>query len=286
MRYSSYFLGSEMKDLVGKVAVITGAGSGIGRALAQAFAAEGCHIALCDINENSLRETERSVAGAGVRTSVHVASVADRERMSTLPAEIEQVHGAIHLLFNNAGVTVSKSFEDHTLADFDFLLGINQWGVIYGCHFFLPYIKKQGEGHIVNTSSMAGFLAFPNQTAYSMSKAAVKSLSESLRVELACHNIGVTSIHPGAIRTNILNAAMAKSGADEETKKMAALVDRFGKSPEDLARTVVKAVKGNRMRQLIGPDSYLLEFLKRLFPVWIHKPFEIAFTKVAQKKKA
>jgi len=275
-----------MKDLKGKVAVITGAGSGIGRALAYAFAAEGCHIALCDINEKGLRETDQLLAGTGVRTSVHIASVADRDRMSALPAEIEQIHGAIHLLFNNAGVTVSKSFEDHTLADFDFLLGINQWGVIYGCHFFLPYIKKQGEGHIVNTSSMAGFLAFPNQTAYSMSKAAVKSLSESLRVELACHNIGVTSIHPGAIRTNILNAAMAKSGADDETKKMAALVDRFGKSPEALAQTVVKAVKANRMRQLIGPDSYLLEFLKRLFPVWIHKPFEIAFKKVAITKVA
>lgn len=275
-----------MKNLKDKVAVITGAGSGIGRALAEAFAAEGCHIALVDINEKGLRESEQLLAHKGIRTSVHVASVADRERMAALPAEIEQVHGAIHLLFNNAGVTVSKSFEDHALPDFDFLLGINMWGVIYGCHFFLPYLKKQGEGHIINTSSMAGFIAFPNQSAYSMSKAAVKSLSETLRVALACHNIGVTSIHPGAIKTNILNAAMAKSGADEETKKMAAMVDRFGKSPEDLAKTVVKAVKANRMRQLIGPDSYLLEFLKRLFPVWIHKPFEIAFTKVMQKKWA
>ncbi|HQQ75134.1 MAG TPA: SDR family NAD(P)-dependent oxidoreductase [Pseudomonadales bacterium] len=274
----------QLKNLKGKVAVITGAGSGIGRALAQAFAAEGCHIALCDINEKGLYETRQLLTDSNVHTSVHIASVSDRERMAVLPEEIEREHGAIHLVFNNAGVTVSKSFEDHTLADFDFLLGINMWGVIYGCHFFLPYLKKQGEGHIINTSSMAGFIAFPNQSAYSMSKSAVKSLSETLRVELACYNIGVTSIHPGAIRTNILNAAMAKSGADEETKKMAAMVDRFGKSPEDLARTVVKAVKANRMRQLIGPDSYLLEFLKRLFPVWIHKPFEIAFTKVMQKK--
>jgi NAD(P)-dependent dehydrogenase (short-subunit alcohol dehydrogenase family) len=204
--------------------------------------------------------------------------------MAVLPDEVEQVHGAIHLVFNNAGVTISKSFDDHSLADFDFVLGINLWGVIYGCHFFLPYIKKQGEGHIINTSSMAGFLGFPNQSAYSMSKAAVKSLSETMRVELACHNIGVTSIHPGAIRTNILNAAMAKSGADEETRKMAALVDRFGKSPEDLARIVVKAVKRNRMRQLVGADSYLLEFLKRLFPVWLHKPFEIGFNRIMREK--
>ena len=273
-----------MKEIKGKVAVITGAGSGIGRALAQACAAEGCHVALADINEQGLRETEQSIADTGVRTSVHIASVSDRERMAALPAEIEQIHGAIHLLFNNAGVTVSKSFEDHTLADFDFLLGINQWGVIYGCHYFLPYLKKQPEAHIVNTSSMAGFLGFPNQSAYSMSKAAVKAFSETLRVELACHNIGVTSIHPGAIKTNIMHAAMAKSGADDETKKLAALVDRFGKSPEDLARKVLKAVKANRMRVLIGPDAYLFEILKRIFPVWIHIPFRIAFDKVMQQK--
>jgi len=275
-----------MKELKGKVAVVTGAGSGIGRALAQALAKEGCHVALCDINEQGLRETRELLAALAVNTSVHVASVADRERMAVLPEEIEQVHGAIHLLFNNAGVTVSKSFEDHTLADFDFLLGINQWGVIYGCHYFLPFIKKQCEGHIINTSSMAGFLGFPNQCAYSMSKAAVKAFSETLHVELACHNIGVTSIHPGAIRTNIMHAAMAKSGADDETRKLAALVDRFGKSPEDLALIVLKAVKANRMRVLVGPDAYLFEILKRLFPVWIHKPFEIAFKRVAMKKKS
>lgn len=273
-----------MKNLKDKVAVITGAGSGIGRALAQAFAAEGCHIALCDINEKGLLETQQLLMSSGVRTSVHVASVSDRERMAALPAEVEQAHGAIHLLFNNAGVTISKSFEDHALADFDFVLGINLWGVLYGCHYFLPYIKKQDEGHIINTSSMAGFVSFPNQSAYCMSKAAVKALSETMRVELACHNIGVTSIHPGAIKTNIMHAAMEKSGADDETKKLAAMVDRFGKSPDDLARTVVKAVKANRMRQLIGADAYLLEFLKRLFPVWLHKPFEIAFTRIARKK--
>jgi short-subunit dehydrogenase len=131
---------------------------------------------------------------------------------------------------------------------------------------------------------MAGFLGFPNQSAYSMSKAAVKAFSETLRVELACHNIGVTSIHPGAIKTNIMHAAMAKSGADDETKKLAALVDRFGKSPEDLARKVLKGVKANRMRVLIGPDAYLFEILKRIFPVWIHIPFRIAFDKVMQQK--
>ncbi len=275
-----------MKNLRDKVCVITGAGSGIGRALAQAFADEGCHLALCDINEKGLQETVNLLSGKFVRVSTHVASVADRERMAALPAEIEQQHGAIHIVFNNAGVTINKSFEDHTLSDFDFVLGINLWGVLYGCHYFLPYLKKQQEAHIVNTSSMAGFLGFPNQSAYSLTKAAVKAFSETLRVELAYHNIGVTSIHPGAIRTNILNAAMVKSGKDEDTQKMAALVDRFGKSPEYLAAKVVKAVKANRMRVLIGPDAWLFEILKRLFPVWIHTPFRIAFAKVMKEKQS
>ncbi len=274
-----------MKDLRGKVAVITGAGSGIGRALAEAFAAEGCRIALVDINEESLRETEALLIGLGVCTSVHIASVSDRERMAALPAEVNHEHGAIHLVFNNAGVTINKSFEDHALTDFDFVLGVNLWGVLYGCHYFLPYLKQQGEGHIINTSSMAGFLGFPNQSAYSLTKAAVKAFSETLRVELAYYNIGVTSIHPGAIRTNILNAALTRSGDDEDTKKMAALVDRFGTSPGYLATKVVKAVKANRMRVLIGPDAYLFEFFKRLFPVWIHTPFRLAFSRVMQEKQ-
>lgn len=275
-----------MKNLQGKVAVITGAGSGIGRALAQAFAAEGCHVALVDINEKGLQETAALLANTGVRLSVHVASVADRARMEALPAEIEHQHGAIHLLFNNAGVTVNKSFADHSLDDFNFVLGINLWGVLYGCHYFLPYIKKQGEGHIINTSSMAGFLGFPNQSAYSLTKAAVKAFSETLRTELAFDNIGVTSLHPGAIRTNILNATMERSGADSETQKLAALMARFGTSPDYLARKVVRAVKANRMRVLIGPDAWLFEIGKRLMPEWIHLPFRSVFAKSARQKRA
>lgn len=274
-----------MKNLQGKVAVITGAGSGIGRALAQAFAAEGCHMALVDINEKGLQETAALLAGKNVRVSTHVASVADRERMAALPAEVEQQHGAIHLLFNNAGVTVNKSFADHTLQDLEFVLGINLWGVLYGCHYFLPYIMKQGGGHIINTSSMTGFLGFPNQSSYSLTKAAVKGFSETLYAELAHCNIGVTSIHPGAIRTNILNATMERSGADNDTKRMAAMVAKFGRSPEYLAQKVLKAVKGNRMRVVIGPDAWLFEIGKRLFPQWIHIPFRIALTKAAAKKK-
>lgn len=267
-----------MKDFYNKVAVITGAGSGIGRALAQAFAAEGCHLALVDINEKGLAETATLLQDAGRRITTHVASVSDRARMKALPADIERAHGGIHLLFNNAGVTINKSFEDSSLDDLDFVVQINLYGVLYGCHFFLPYLKKQVESHIVNTSSLAGFLGMPNQSSYCLSKAAVKSLSESLRAELAVYNIGVTSIHPGTIRTNILRSAADKSGRNQQsTEKLAGLMERFGMPPEKLARKVVKAVKKNHPQVRIGWDAYLGDWLKRLFPHSIHRPLQWGF---------
>lgn len=269
-----------MKELHNKVAVITGAGSGIGRALAHAFANEGCHLALVDINEAGLQDTLTALSGRQLRVTTHIANVADRERMQALPQEIEDAHGAIHLLFNNAGVTINKSFEDSSMQDLDFVIGINLYGVLYGCYYFLPYLKKQNEAHIINTSSLAGFLGLPNQASYCLTKAAVKSLSETLRAELACHNIGVTSIHPGTIRTNILRSAAGKSGSNQEkTEKLASLMERFGKPPEKLAAKVVRAVKANRMQIRIGFDAYLGDWFKRLFPRGIHKPLQWGFKK-------
>ncbi len=267
-----------MKDLRNKVAVITGAGSGIGRALALAFADEGCHLALADISEKGLQETVNALAGKPIKITTHIANVADKERMRLLPEEIEREHGAIHLLFNNAGVTINKSFEDSSMEDLEFVTGINLWGVIYGCYYFLPYLKKQSEAHVINTSSLAGFIGFPNQSTYSLTKAAVKSLSESLRAEFAVHNIAVTSIHPGTIRTNILRNAVEKSGKNSaDTAKLAGLMERFGMPPEKLAVKVVNAVKTNRMRVRIGWDSYLGDWFKRLLPTAIHAPLQWGF---------
>jgi len=276
-----------MKELRGKVAAITGAGSGIGRALALALADEGCHLALVDISAAGLQETAAALEGRGVRVSRHVASVADRERMRALPAEIEAEHGAIHLLFNNAGVTINKSFEDSSLEELDFVMGVNLWGVLYGCHYFLPHLKQQPESHIVNTSSLAGFLGLPKQASYCLTKAAVKSLSESLRAELACHGIGVTSIHPGTIRTNILRTAASRSGANRsETESLARLMERFGMPPEKLARRVVKAIRANRARVRIGFDSYLGDWLKRLLPQAVHAPLRWGFSRTMRAKDA
>ncbi|CBL43836.1 Short-chain dehydrogenase/reductase SDR [gamma proteobacterium HdN1] len=273
-----------MQELRNKVAVITGAGSGIGRALAQAFASEGCNLALADINETGLAETAALLAHHSIKITTHTCSVADRTQMQALPAEIEAAHGAIHLLFNNAGVTINKTFEDSSLEEFEFVTNINQWGVIYGCHYFLPYLKKQSEAHIVNTSSMAAFLGLPNQTSYCMTKAAVKSFSESLRAELSHYNIGVTSIHPGTIRTNILNAAAGRSGKNAEgTQKLASLMARYGMPPEKLAVKVVKAVKTNTMQVRIGWDAVLADWLKRMLPYAIHAPLQWGFNRSLKK---
>jgi len=273
-----------MRDLAGRTAVVTGAGSGIGRALARALAAEGCRLALVDIDPVGLDETRRLLVGVPVST--HVASVADRERMAALPAEIQAEHGAIHLLFNNAGVTINESFEDSTLERLELVIGVNLWGVLYGCHYFLPYLKQAGDAQIVNTSSMAGFLGLPNQASYSLTKAAVKSLSETLRVELAGHGIGVTSLHPGAIKTNIMKAAARYGGDAEETARLEELVMRFGKAPEKVAARAIRAVKRNRMRQRIGFDSYLMDWLKRMLPVAIHAPFQWAFARATASERA
>jgi len=270
-----------MRDLAGKTAVVTGAGSGIGRALARAFAAEGCRVALVDLDAAALDETRGLLAGVPVST--HVANVADRDRMAALPAEVEAAHGAIHLLFNNAGITINESFEASSLEHLELLVGVNLWGVLYGCHYFLPHLKRAGGAHIVNTSSMAAFIGLPNQSGYSLTKAAVKSLSESLRVELAGAGIGVTSIHPGAIRTNILRAAARHGGDPVQTAQMERLVARFGMAPEKLAAIVVRAVKKNRMRQRIGIDAYLVDWAKRLLPVAIHAPLRWAFARAAAR---
>jgi hypothetical protein len=274
-----------VKDLHDKVAVITGAGSGIGRALGLELAREGCHLALVDISERGLAETAAALGGRGVRVSTHLADVANRARMQALPGEIEAAHGVIDLLFNNAGVTINKSFEESPLAELDFLIGVNLWGVIHGCHYFLPYLKRRPEAHIVNTSSLAGFLGLPNQASYCLSKAAVKSLSESLRAELAVHHIGVTSIHPGTIRTNILRSAVPRSGANQaETETLAWLMERYGMPPEKLARKVVKATKANRPRVRIGFDSYLGDWLKRLLPQAVHAPLQWGFGRMTRRR--
>ncbi len=250
-------------ELHDKVAVVTGAGSGIGRATARLLAERGCRVALVDIHQDRLDETADLVRGP---TSTHVADVSNWDRMLALPAEVVEAHGAVHVLVNNAGVTTAGRFEDDDLDVVHWLVDINVWGVVHGCKAFLPVLRQQDEAHIVNLSSMVAFVGMPQSAAYSMTKGAIRSFTESLRSELITTNIGVTSVHPGSIRTNIMRdsrgsqaALLAKLG----TSKAAGVVLR---SPDAVARGIAKGIEKERARVVVGPDARMLDLVSRIAP--------------------
>jgi short-subunit dehydrogenase len=257
-----------MKRLQGRVAAITGAASGIGRATAQLLGSRGCSVALIDIDQAGLEETARDLQASGVTTSAHQADVSDAERMQALPAEVVAAHGAVHVIVNNAGVSVLKSFEDHTLDDLRWLIGINFWGVIHGCKFFLPELRKADEAHIVNVSSMFGFFGVPGQSSYCAAKFAVKGLSESLWAELQGSNIGVTSIHPGGIATGI--AKTVRVDDEAARTRLEKTFEEHGHPPSDVAEGILRGIERNKLRVIVGREAYLTEWLKRLFPVSFH----------------
>jgi short-subunit dehydrogenase len=273
-----------MMDFKDKVAVITGGGAGIGRAMAIQLASEGCHLALADISEEGLNESVKLLSPYGVKVSTHIVDVTSRERMESFPAEVIEAHGKVNLLANNAGITLQKTFEGHSIEDWEFALGINLWGVIYGSKAFLPYLKEsakdgRGNAHIINMSSLAAFMGMPNTASYSATKAAVRTISESMWAELHSDNIGVTSVHPGAIRTNIMRAHIENSSNLKVAKETADKVEKFAMAPEKCVNKILKAVKKDKQRVVIGVDAKAVELLKRFLPSAIHKPFAKQFAK-------
>jgi len=257
-----------MRKLDGRVAVVTGAGSGIGRATAVLLAARGCALALVDVNEAGLAQTAALVAAKGRKVSLHLADVADRARMTHLPGEVLAEHGHVHILVNNAGVLVIGTLLEQSLDDFAWLMGINFWGVVYGCKLFLPFLLAEDEAQIVNISSMFGFIGIPTQISYNASKYAVRGFSEALSSELSGTNIGVTCVHPGGIRTNVVRASRISSERDAEDKRNTIeIFERRAHSPEKAARAIVRAIERKQARVRIGAEAYLTDWLKRLFPV-------------------
>jgi NAD(P)-dependent dehydrogenase (short-subunit alcohol dehydrogenase family) len=254
-----------VKSLRERVAVVTGAGSGIGRALAELLAAEGAQLALVDRDPGALATTLRSVQELGARASVHEADVAVRERMLRLPEEVLAAHGGhVHLLVNNAGVHVASPFAVQELDELERVLRVNLLGVVYGCHAFLPHLSREPEAHIVNLSSLAGLVALPGQTAYCASKFAVHGFSECLGAELASSPVGVTTVYPGTVRTNILRASRFSDAGIQE--KLSGLMARHGIPPEVAAARIVRAVQRAEPRLVIGADAWLMAGLGRLWP--------------------
>lgn len=266
MRCSGLY-GAAMRSLSGKVAVVTGAGHGIGRETAIALADKGCRLAICDVDEAALGSTRQALADAGATVTAHLVDVSNRAQVEQFASDVVATHGEAHILINNAGVTVYASFEEHEIEDLEWILGVNLWGVIYGCKYFLPHLKASGEGHIVNLSSVFGIIAPPLQTSYVASKFAVRGFSESLRAELADENVGVTSVHPGAIKTNIIrNARLVTDTHSQLRDATQRLFDRLGTTPDVVAERIVKAIEYNSPRVLITKEARMADALKRLMP--------------------
>jgi NAD(P)-dependent dehydrogenase (short-subunit alcohol dehydrogenase family) len=273
-----------VKDFRDKVAAITGAGSGMGRELAIELAGRGCHLALSDVNEKGLAETVQLVQGAGVRVTSQRLDVADRAAMHAWADRVVADHGKANLVFNNAGVALSASVESVRYEDFEWIFGINFWGVVHGTKAFLPHLKASGEGHVINTSSLFGIVAAPFNSTYNATKFAVRGFTEALREELDMTPCGVsaTSVHPGGIKTNIARAArrdgsLAKMGVDEEIATRE-FEKAFITTANDAAKIIIRAVEQNRRRVLVGPDAKVVDLIQRVFPEGYQR-LVIGFTK-------
>lgn len=256
------------------IAVVTGAASGIGRALAIRLAAEGAQLAIADVNSTGLAETAELAVKPGVKISTHIVDVSDRERMQSFVDEVVAEHGRAHLIINNAGVGLGGTVEELGIEDIEWLMSINFWGVIYGTKLFLPILRQQPRGHIVNISSVFGIIAPPGHSAYSASKFAVRGFTEVLRHELAGSNITISSVHPGGIRTNIARNARVGTGADAATaEKEKDFFDRVARTlPETAADVIVRGVLRDKEKILIGSDAWVIDKVQRLMPVNYWKP--------------
>ena len=261
-----------MKQIDGRVAVVTGAGSGIGEAVSLELARRGADIALVDIDEARLVKVQAAVDALGRHASIHLVDVSNQQQMEALPEQVMAEHGGVHILVNNAGVAVNLPFEQQDVADIEWISGINYWGVMYGCKFFLPYLQKVDEAHIVNMSSSAGLTGMMGQTSYSATKFAVRGLSESLYVELANSSVGITCVHPGAVATNILDAARMDPSHKEKMLKMFHLA----MPAEKAARLIVKAIEKNRFKLVFCVDSRILDYMKRALPIGTLKLMRMA----------
>ena len=261
-----------MKSFKDKVAAITGASSGMGRTLAIELARRGCHLALSDVNETELAKTAQLAGQHGVRVTIAKVNVADRDAMFAWAEQVRREHGQVNLVFNNAGVALTVPIEHAKISDFEWIMGINFWGVVHGTQAFLPHLKASGDGHIVNTSSLFGLMAVPTQGTYNASKFAVRGFTEALRMELEMEGAGVsaTCVHPGGIATNIAMAGkvdpvmekLTGSSVDAHKRRANKLINNT--TAESAAQQILAAVERNDRRVLVGNDAKFLDKVVRL----------------------
>ncbi len=256
-----------MKSLNDKVVVITGAGSGIGRALALNLAEKGAILALSDVDEEGLAETVVLAEKAGApEVRSDRLDVADRAAFEAYADSVATEFGRVNVVVNNAGVALAGDFVDLEMKDIDWIIGINFWGVVHGSKFFLPHLIESGDGHLVNISSLFGLVSMPGQSMYNASKYAVRGMTEAIREEMliAGNKVGVTAVHPGGIKTAI--ARNARVAENEDKGATAKLFDEklARMTPDKAAAIIVKGIERNQARVLVGIDAHLIHTFGKL----------------------
>ena len=272
-----------MKQFADKVVVVTGAGSGIGRALSLEFARRGARVALSDVNAANAEETAK-LAGDNARP--YVLDVADRAAVLAHADEVAEEFGGVNVVVNNAGVALGATVEEMTFEDYDWLMGINLGGVVNGTKAFLPHLIASGDGHVVNISSVFGFVGVPTQSAYNAAKFAVRGFTEALREEMliAGHPVGVSCVHPGGIKTNIVRNSRGGTGDQE---KAAQGFERIARTtPEKAAQTILRGIERKSARILIGPDAYVLDAIPRVLGSAYQRPLAILARRGLKQRKS
>lgn len=253
------------------VAVVTGAGSGIGRALAKRLATEEiAGLAIADVNAAGLEETRSQIDG---RTEVtkYIVDVADRAAMSSFAEDVIRDHGRVTHVINNAGVALGGTFNEVSLDEIEWLIGVNFWGVVHGTKFFMPYLEREESAHIINISSLFGLIAPPGQAAYCASKFAVRGFTESLRHELEGTNIAVSVVHPGGVKTNIANTARIAAATIHSQEEIDRRLKKMNRNlsttkPDRAAEIIVNGIKARKPRIIVGPDARIISWIQRVFP--------------------
>jgi hypothetical protein len=274
-----------MQGFAGKVAVVTGAGSGIGQALAVELARSGAKVAISDVDIEGLGQTEEQLKAIGTPVKVDRIDVTEREAFLAYADTVNEHFGKVNQIYNNAGIAFTGDIEVSQFKDIERVMDVDFWGVVNGTKAFLPHLIASGDGHVVNISSLFGLMATPSQGAYNAAKFAVRGFTEALREEMlvAGHPVRVTCVHPGGIKTAIARNAGAVPGRDPD--ELAAFFDaRLAKtSPESAARTILRAVLGNRPRTVVGLDAKALDLLVRLIGPRYQRLVALAASRVAPR---
>lgn len=272
MKIKIPFLGKKATtySVKGRTVVITGAGSGIGQALAMQMAAKGANLALADINAENLEITRKRAAQPGVIIKAYPLDVSKKDAVYQFAENVYKDFGRVDVVINNAGVALSETVEDMNYDDFEWVMDINFWGVVYGTKAFLPYLKKSDNAYIVNVSSIFGLISVPTQSAYNASKFAVRGFTEALRIELAGSTVTPVCVHPGGIKTNIAKSARFYKGMDgsvDYDSAMSHFEHHARTTPAQAALTIINGIEQHNKRVLIGFDAHIVDWVQRLMPV-------------------